>query len=234
MKITLLTLLAATTITGNLLILPASPAQADEDKKPDRWAKDMAAFQARDAATPPPSDALLFVGSSSIRMWDLPTSWPDDRTINNGFGGSTLPDAIRHFDTLVPPYDPRAILVYSGDNDIKNGDDAATVVANFKTLHALITAAKPGVPVIFIAIKPSTARWSLWPVMKEANEAIAALEGELAHFYFADIAAPMLPADGSPPEAKWFKKDGLHLSPEGYAKWTAVVNETLKRAGVSE
>lgn len=231
MKITLLTLLATTTITGSLL-LHASPARADGEKKPDRWAKDMAAFQKRDAATPSPADALLFVGSSSIRMWDLATSWPDDRTINNGFGGSTLPDAIRHFETLVPPYDARAIVIYSGDNDIKSGDTAAEVVAHFKTLHGLIAAAKPGVPVIFIAIKPSTARWNLWPVMKEANEAIAALEGELADFHYADIAAPMLPADGGPPEAKWFKKDGLHLSPEGYATWTDVVNQTLRRAGV--
>lgn len=209
-----------------------SHARADETKGPDRWNRDMAAFGERDAGTAPPRDALLFTGSSSIRMWDLGTSWPDDRTINNGFGGSTLPDVIAHFDHLIPPYDARAVIVYSGDNDIKLGHSAAEVIANVKAVHALIAAAKPGVPVIFIAIKPSSSRWTLWPVMKEVNEAMASLEGSLEDFYYADIASPMLPENGEAPGAEWFKKDGLHLSPKGYAAWTAVVNETLKRAGV--
>lgn len=215
------------------LILAISPLTwADETKGPERWRKDMTAFAQRDAETAPSKDALLFTGSSSIRMWDLAASWPDDRTINNGFGGSTLPDVIAHFDRLVPPYDARAVIVYSGDNDIKLGHSAATVLANVKAVHALIAAARPGVPVIFIAIKPSSSRWSLWPVMKEVNEAMAALEGSLENFFYADIATPMLPQSGEAPGAEWFKKDGLHLSPEGYATWTAVVTETLKRAGV--
>ncbi len=225
MKTTLVLLATSATLFTTLL------TRAEEKKSPDRWLENMAAFEERDAATVPPEDALLFLGSSSIVMWELETSWPDDRTINNGFGGSNLPDAIAHFDRLVPPYDARAVIVYSGDNDIKLGHSTAEVIANIKALHALITAAKPGVPVIFIGIKPSIARWNLWPTMKAVNLAMAALEGSLAHFYFADIAAVMLPADGSAPGDEWFKKDGLHLSPEGYAKWTAVLNEALKRAG---
>jgi lysophospholipase L1-like esterase len=220
------------TLLLSLITALVSPVRADETKGPNRWNKDMAAFAKRDAGTAPPQDALLFTGSSSIRMWDLGTSWPDDRTINNGFGGSTFPDVIAHFERLVPPYDARAVIVYSGDNDIKLGHSAAEVIANVKAVHALIAAAKPGVPVIFIAIKPSSSRWTLWPVMKEVNEAMASLEGTLEDFYYADIASPMLPENGEAPGAEWFKKDGLHLSPEGYAAWTAVVNETLKRAGV--
>lgn len=223
--------LLSTLLLGLIAVL-VSPIRADENKGPDRWTKDMAAFAERDAGTAPPQDALLFTGSSSIRMWDLKTSWPDDKAINNGFGGSTLPDVIAHFDHLVPPYDARAVIVYSGDNDIKLGHSATEVIANVKAVHALIAAAKPGVPVIFIAIKPSSSRWTLWPVMKEVNEAMASLEGSLEDFYYADIASPMLPENGEAPGAEWFKKDGLHLSPKGYAAWTAVVNETLKRAGV--
>lgn len=220
------------TLALGLLLAISPPTRADESQGPERWRKDMAAFAQRDAETAPSADALLFTGSSTIRMWDLAASWPDDRTINNGFGGSTLPDVIAHFDDLVPPYDARAVIVYSGDNDIKLGHSAAKVLANVKAIHALIAAAKPGVPVIFIAIKPSSSRWSLWPVMKEANEAMAALEGSLENFFYADVATPMLPDSGEAPGAEWFKKDGLHLSPGGYAAWTAVVNETLKRAGV--
>jgi len=216
---------------ASVLLFPFSPLiHADETGSPDRWSKDMAAFEDRDATTPPPTDALLFTGSSSIRMWDLPGSWPNHKTINNGFGGSTLPDVIARFDRLVRPYDARAVIIYSGDNDIKTGQSAAEVIASVRAFHALAAAAKPGVPVIFIAVKPSTARWNLWPVMKEVNEAMASMEGELADFYYADIASQMLPENGEAPGPEWFKKDGLHLSELGYAGWTSIVNEALKRA----
>jgi len=227
MKPLLLPLLSVSLLFGQMM-----PVAADEAKGPERWLKDMAAFDKRDAETTPPKEALLFVGSSSIRRWDLETSWPDDATINNGFGGSTLADSITHFERLVPPYDARAIIVYAGDNDIKMGRSAGEVIADVKALHSLIVAAKPGVPVIFIGIKPSISRWSLWPEMKKVNEAVAALEGTLADFHYADVAAIMLPTGGGAPGAEWFKKDGLHLSPDGYAKWTAVVNESLMKADV--
>jgi lysophospholipase L1-like esterase len=227
MKALLLTLFSV-----SLLFSQMRPVAADEAKRPDRWLKDMAAFDKRDAGTAPPKEALLFVGSSTIRLWDLKTSWPDDATINNGFGGSTLADSITHFKRLIPPYDARAVIVYAGDNDIKTGRSAGEVITDVKALYALIATAKPGLPVIFIGIKPSISRWSLWPEMKKVNEAVAALEGSLADFHYADVAAIMLPPGGGAPGAEWFKQDGLHLSPDGYAKWTAVVKESMMKADV--
>ena len=79
--------------------------------------------------------------------------------INNGFGGSTLPDSIHFFERLVPPYKPRAIVVYAGDNDIGKGRSAGQVTADFKTLAGLAKESLPGVPLVYIAIKPSIKRW---------------------------------------------------------------------------
>jgi lysophospholipase L1-like esterase len=204
-----------------------SVIHADEVKKgPERWNGSMSEFEARDKATPPKVGTLLFVGSSSIRKWDLSKSWPDAPAINNGFGGSTLADSSHHFDKLFKPYDPSAIILYAGDNDISNGLTPDEVVADFKILAGKIKSQFPGTPVIFIAIKPSQKRASLWPQMKETNDAIAAICKKEALLHFADIARPML-KEASPPPKEWFIADGLHLSTMGYKRWTAVINRAL-------
>ena len=69
----------------------------------DKWAKSIAAFDEQDKTSPPPKDAVLFVGSSSIRLWDTAQAFPDLPTINRGFGGSQMSDAARH----APPADQR-------------------------------------------------------------------------------------------------------------------------------
>lgn len=204
--------------------------RADEAKKsPERWESNIAEFEGRDKETPPAKGALLFVGSSSIRMWDLKNSWPDTPGINNGFGGSTLADSIYHFDRLFKPYDPSAIILYAGDNDISNGLTPEEVVVDFKKLADLIKGQFPETPIIFIAIKPSQKRAELWPLMKEANDAIATLCKNDPNLYFADIARPML-KEAFPPPKIWFKNDGLHLSTMGYRQWTATINRILKEA----
>ena len=207
-----------------------TPIQADEAKKgPEKWEGSMTGFESRDKETPPAKDALLFVGSSSIRMWDLKKSWPETPAINNGFGGSTLADSIYHFDRLFKPYDPSAIILYAGDNDISNGLTPNEVVGDFTKLADLIKGQFPETPVIFIAIKPSQSRAKLWPSMKEANDAIATLCKRDPNLYYADIARPML-KEASPPPKDWFLNDGLHLSEMGYKRWTAIINRILKQA----
>ncbi|MEM7603270.1 MAG: hypothetical protein AAF357_17895, partial [Verrucomicrobiota bacterium] len=121
----------------------------------EKWEASIAAFEARDKEIPPEKGSLLFVGSSSIRMWDLKASWPEIAVINNGFGGSTLADSIHFFDRLFPAYEPSAIILYAGDNDIKKGLNAMETSDDFESLASSITTTFPNIPVIFIAIKPS-------------------------------------------------------------------------------
>src|ERR1051325_6593438 len=100
-------------LSSLLVVLAALPAVAQ-----DRWEKDIAAFEAADLASPPPKGEILFVGSSTIRLWDLKTAFPDLKTINRGFGGSEMQDSTRYVDRIVVPYSPRIVVVYAGDNDI--------------------------------------------------------------------------------------------------------------------
>lgn len=217
-----------------LAILAGVPAQllAKAPPEPPKWDAAIAAFAARDANNPSPDGALLFVGSSSIRMWDLAASWPGEKLINNGFGGSSLPDAIHHFDRLVAVHRPRAVILYSGDNDLSQRRSVGQVTQDYLTFAARTQQVHPGVPVIILAIKPSVSRWQLWPAMREVNAALRAHCEVTPGLYFADVATPLLGPDGSKPAATWFESDGLHLSQTGYAAWTRIVSEVLRDAGV--
>ncbi len=226
------TLLAGALLFGN--IASGTFAQDEKPEGPEKWEKDIVAFEARDTQSPPPDDVILFVGSSSIRLWDLKKSWPKAKTLNNGFGGSTLADSIHYFDRLIAPYAPSAIVIYAGDNDVAKGLSARETAADFKKLANQIEETFPEVPVIYIAIKPSKKRWDMWPKMKKANDLIAKHCNRKPQLYFADIGAAMLEGAEGAPSDDWFVQDGLHLSPSGYARWTDVVNASLREAGVLE
>ena len=112
-------------LSSLLVIACAMPAAAQSD----RWEKDIAAFETADLTAPPPKGEILFIGSSTIRLWDLKTSFPDLKTINRGFGGSEMQDSTRYVDRIVVPYGPRIVVVYAGDNDIMGTPSEQIVIA---------------------------------------------------------------------------------------------------------
>ena len=46
--------------------MPSPVAQAADFEK---WEKEIAAYEQADRTSPPPKGALLFIGSSTIRLW---------------------------------------------------------------------------------------------------------------------------------------------------------------------
>src|SRR5690242_4123501 len=121
-------------LTGLLLVPALLVPHTRAEEKPDfsRWEKDIAAFEKSDRDRPPPKNAVLFVGSSSIRLWDLAKSFPDVPTINRGFGGSQLADSVHFAPRIVLPYEPRVVVLYAGDNDLAAGKTPEQVHADFR------------------------------------------------------------------------------------------------------
>ncbi len=78
----------------------------------------------------PPKNGILFVGSSSFTNWkELETVFKNYNAINRGFGGSTLAQANYYIADLVYPYQPRQVVIYSGENDIAT--DSISALTNF-------------------------------------------------------------------------------------------------------
>jgi len=191
-----------------------------------RWGPAIAAFESADAKDPPPAEGVLFVGSSSIRLWDLPKSFPDLPVINRGFGGSEVADSLHFAEQLILKHRPRVIVVYAGDNDVAKGKSPEEVAADYRALVEKVHARLPRARMIYICIKPSILRWKLVEKMRDANARIRALSAEDERLAYADIDTPMLGPDGRP-RRELLIIDGLHLSKEGYRTWTAVVRPLI-------
>jgi lysophospholipase L1-like esterase len=193
----------------------------------DRWAKEMAAFEQQDQQSPPAPGGIVFVGSSSIRLWDLPKAFPGLPVINRGFGGSQIADSVNHIDRLVLRHKPRTVVFYAGDNDLAGGKTPATVIDDFKTFVAKIHAVLPKTRIAFIGIKPSTQRWKLIETVRAANAGIRAYCQEDERLGFIDVDGPMLGWDEKP-RKDLLVEDGLHLTPKGYELWTTLVRPFLE------
>ena len=188
---------------------------------PDPWADAMAAFAAADQKAPPAKAGIVFVGSSSIRLWDLSASFPGLTVINRGFGGSQIIDSVRHADLLVVKHAPRTVVLYAGDNDLFAGKSPAQVRDDFSAFVAKIRASLPETRIAFVGIKPSVARWKMIDNVREANTLIRAVCATDDRLGFIDVDGPMLGYDEKP-RADLFVVDGLHLSAKGYVIWTTL------------
>jgi lysophospholipase L1-like esterase len=224
----LASLVAATMTAAASVRLRGQAAAASSPAAPaDRWAKEIAAFVKDDEANPFPQGGIVFTGSSSIRLWDLGAAFPGKRLLNRGFGGTQIVDAVNHVDRLVLRHRPSTVIFYAGDNDIASDRTPQQVDQDFRALVAKIHAALPAARVGFVGIKPSVARWSRIAQVREANRLVRAFCDGDDRLGFIDVDGPMLGWDGKP-RADLFVKDGLHLSPKGYALWNVLVAPFLE------
>ncbi len=199
-----------------------------QEQKPAFW-NDIQKFKQQDAVSFPPGNAILFIGSSSITNWkDVQQHFPSHSIINRGFGGSSLPDLIRYADDIIFPYRPKQIVIYCGDNDVAGSDTitAKTVIKRFDILFQNIRKKMPGVPVLFISIKPSPSRWHLRGKMIGTNNGIRKYLKKHINTKFVSVWKDMLGPDGKPVEMI-FLKDKLHMNAKGYAIWKKLLEPHL-------
>lgn len=184
---------------------------------PNRFEASIADFVTWDKKNSYPEDAILFVGSSSVRLWSTAMAFPGKPIINRGFGGSEISDVIHYYEQVIRPYSPSKIFLYAGDNDIGNGKSAEQVFEDYKKLVALLRTDLPDSELIFISIKPSKLRWEKWPIMVVANRMVRDYAVKHPNLDYADLAAPLLDSDGMLKDV--FADDGLHLNEDGYLLW---------------
>lgn len=197
--------------------LPAAAPFADE----------INAFQKADKKAMPPQGAVLFIGSSSIRLWEtLPQDLAEVPVVNRGFGGSQIADSTRYFDRIVAPYAPKLIVFYAGGNDLNAGKTPPQVLEDFRVFVAKVHAHLPTTRVAYVSINPSTARWKEEPQILETNRLIAEFVQQpgvdTVPLSFLDSHALLLGADGQP-QGKLLREDGLHLNAEGYKAWASIL-----------
>lgn len=208
----------------------AQQALAEQAAKPPPFAAAIAAFEAADREKPPPKGAVLFIGSSSIRLWEtLAKDFPELTVINRGFGGSQIADSVRYAPRIVIPHQPGMIVLYAGGNDLNVGKTPDQVLKDFQAFVDAIRPALPETRIVYVSINPSVRRWAQEPQVLEANRLIASYireQGKPAKLSYVDSHSKLLSAEGMPrPEI--LRADGLHLNATGYRLWTEILKPQL-------
>lgn len=206
-------------VTTILLIVLATSLRlsaAETNHNFGQWEKEVAAFEASDRTNPPPKDALLFTGSSTIRKWTtLARDFPNQPVINRGVGGSEVVDITHFADRIVFPYEPKMIFFRCGGNDIAAGKSAEQVFADFKEFVATVRTKLPETEIVFISWNPSIARWRNNDKEQTYNKLVRDFIKQAPHVEYCDASDISLGTDGKP-RPDLFVKDGLHFNAKGY------------------
>ena len=217
--------LAAQAQGASLAVAAEADTASDYIAARARWHNELAAFARADQERFPAAGGVVFVGSSTVRMW---TRLAQDfqqvpgGVVNRGFGGSTLEDCALFARELVVRYKPRQVMVYAGDNDLAEGRTPLQVLDSFARFANAVRAELPDARISFISVKPSPSREQLMPQIRETNHVISAYLNLLPNSEFIDIYTPMLGADGRP-RMELFRGDRLHMTDEGYRLWHSVI-----------
>jgi predicted TIM-barrel fold metal-dependent hydrolase/lysophospholipase L1-like esterase len=198
-------------------------------RSPARWESTMKRFDQENAAGEAKTGGVVFTGSSSIAKWSLEKNFAGLGYVNRGFGGSETSDAVHFASRILPPLKPKVIVFYEGDNDIAKGKSPERVADDFRAFAAFVHKELPDTQILYLSIKYSPSRAKMTLRQRAANALVEAYCQEDPQCRYLDVATTLLGPDGKP-EAKYFVKDMLHLSDEGYVKWANVVGPAIKDA----
>jgi lysophospholipase L1-like esterase len=205
----------------------ATRAQAPAASHPMMFAGDIKAFQDRDRVSPPPQDAILFIGSSIFRLWsNVQEQMAPLPVFNRAFGGARTWEVLNYIDRIVLPYRPRVIVFYTGSNDVTAGEPASAIVGRTREFIAKVHDALPLTRIYYVAINRSPDKRDRWSVVDAVNAEMRSLAGTTPHLRFLDLNPVLFDAKGEP-RMELYLADGLHFHPPAYELFAAIVKPAL-------
>jgi lysophospholipase L1-like esterase len=197
-----------------------------------KWESDIVKLEDKNQQEQYPEDAILFIGSSSIRRWD---SIAEDIApyipIQRGYGGARYSDLAYFADRLITPHQYQAVVMFVA-NDVQNQKgDADTDLDDIDGLvrHIVSVSAKhaPGKPFFIIEVTPTQSRQSIWDKTKRLNAILREVCFSTPDTFFIETAETFLTDDKQPIE-RLFVEDRLHLNADGYDLWASLIKSELK------
>ena len=194
----------------------------------NKFEAEIKAYEKQDSISMPKTQQILFLGSSSFRIWK---TFNQDLTglpvINRGFGGSTLEDALYYFDRMVLKYQPSWVFLYEGDNDLAKGQSPEFIEKEFVDFSERIAKQLPKTRVVFVAVRPSLARVAIVDKQKDLNKRIEQFMKGKKNLFYLDMHAPFYLADGTLMQ-DIFIADQLHLNEKGYQIFASKIRSFIE------
>lgn len=188
------------------------------------------------------SGNVLFVGDSITEGWGgsgkeiWEKEYAPARAQNIGIGGDTTQNVLwRLANGEVEGLNPKVVVLMIGTNNFGlNGDQPADVVRGITAVVASLREKLPQAHVLLLGIFPRDANPAA-PIrgkITEVNAAIAAFVAtakgdDSAAVHYLDIGTVFAEADGS--LKKEVMPDFLHLSGEGYRRWSEAIKAPLAK-----
>jgi len=223
------TFASAQTATPTTLIKTVIPfEQRDETSWITRYQKDITNYQKENKRLKDLSCDVLFLGSSSINLWDtIYEDFAPLKLIRRSYGGATLRDMIYNYNTIAKGYTPKSIVLYV-ENDLGNHKEGVNAVKCFDLFRIFIDKLKkdyPNTPLIVVSLKPSQHKADQLKDQLLVNALLE--ENATAQGYtYIDITKVMYDEAGNL-RTDIFKEDNLHMNAEGYKLWTAILKPLL-------
>ena len=194
-----------------------------------RWSKDIAAFDELNASQKPNPNAVLFIGSSSIRRWNtMAADLTPYQTIRRGYGGAKYSDMAVFAKRIVQPHQYRAIVMFVGNGIVGSKDDLRVDEIECLTRHIIEQSQQhqASAPFFIIEITPCEKRFDVWPTIRKANAILRKVALTTPNTYFIPTASNFLNAEGQP-RSELFVDDKLHLNADGYTLWSRLIKRRL-------
>lgn len=213
-----------------VLIVGCSPYKKYADTEAG-WEEEITRLEYKDDTETYSDDAVLFIGSSSIKLWkNIKEDMAPYEAIRRGYGGAHFSDLIHFTKRLVYPHNFQALCIFVA-NDITGGDNdrsVAEVMTLFKEVVSTVRVKYPNTPIFQIAITPTSSRWKVWPEVNKLNETLKAYCEKHDNMYFIDSVEPYLNEEGTPRD-ELFIGDKLHQNQDGYDIWAAEIKKALDK-----
>jgi len=184
-------------------------------------------YEKQDSIALPKKGQILFIGSSSFRIWKtFSTDLAGISAINRGFGGSTMTDALYYFDRMVVKYAPSTVVVYEGDNDLAKGKSPEELAKEYEDFSNRLKKALPKTKLVYLAVRPSLSRIAIVDKQKQFNGWLEKYCKSQKGRFFLDMHSPFYLPDGTlMPDI--FVADRLHLNEKGYQIFSAKIREFI-------
>lgn len=206
---------------------------------PRVWEADIAAIELQDKEQPPAKDVILFVGSSTIAMWDsISVDMAPLNVVGRGFGGAKIADWVYHFDRVFAPQSPSAVAIYLGSNDVSTSFDnaAKSVDQTFNLYQQFVEKVKLHIgsnPIYLLQLKPTPGKEDYWPALNALNAKLETLASSDEQLYFIAANDVLFKADGSIDESL-LRFDTIHLNEKGNQLWGNRIKEQLSALSIKQ
>jgi lysophospholipase L1-like esterase len=217
-----------------VLLISCSPLKK-YPLKSERWENDIKALEYIDNQEICGQDCILFVGSSSIRLWkNIKSDMSPYEVLGRGYGGAHFYDLIHYTERLVKNHNPKAIAVFVA-NDITGKNNGSwygdlrpkQVLQLFKFFTKEIQSIHGDIPIFAIETTPTISRWSVWDKISTANDLIKDYTAKKENLDYITTRLDFLDSKGYPKE-KYFMNDKLHLNKSGYKLWAKIIKNSFK------